>query len=541
LSIDYDEHAPDIAFQSVSPAPNANGWNNENVTVKFDCSNGGPSGLDAQTVSDVVTGEGKGLSGSAACTDGAGNKSQTATHGGIDIDRTGPTANIHVGRAPDHNGWYTSPVNISVTGSDPGGADASGVDFCDNDTNFSTDTDSNGVPVNKNCTDKAGNAGAPDSVTIKYDATAPNTTISSASKPDATTKSTSGKFQYSSSDPGSSFECSLDGSGFDTCPSGGFSYSGLGDGGHLFDVRATDPAGNQDGSPASYGWIVDTTGPVVNITTTLSEPSSDRTPTFMFNTEEGATYTCTFDPDKGGESGSCNNGTFEPTTPLADGKHAFEVVGKDKLGNEGEPKTFGPWTIDGTPGKRVPHADAVAGDSRVVLTWAYPRRIDHVVITRSSGGGTRTFTKPKKHWIDKSAENWHTYTYTLRSKDRAGNLSQRVKLRNVRPTDPLISPRDGVRVKRGHPPLFRWISVAGANQYNLQLWMRHRKVHGHRCCKVLSVFPKSSAYQLPRQWRYGGHTRQLVRKKTYDWYAWPYFRKKNSYGRLIGASFFRVR
>jgi hypothetical protein len=541
LSIDYDEHAPDIAFQSVSPAPNANGWNNENVTVKFDCSNGGPSGLDAQTVSDVVTGEGKGLSGSAACTDGAGNTSQTANHGGIDIDRTGPTANIHVGRAPDHNGWYTSPVNISVTGSDPGGPDASGVDFCDGDTNFSTDTDSNGTAVNKNCTDKAGNAGPPDTVTIKYDATAPNTTISNGSKPDPTTKSTSGKFQYSSSDSGSTFECSLDGSAFNNCGSGGFNYSGLDDGGHTFDVRATDPAGNLDGSPASYGWIVDTTGPVVNITTTLSEPSSDRTPAFEFATEEGATYVCTFDPDRNGESGACNNGTFEPQTPLADGKHTFEVVGKDALGNQGNPATFGPWTVDGTPGKRVPRAGAVAGDSRVVLTWAYPRRINTIVITRSPGGLARTFTKPKKGWTDMSAENWRTYTYTLRSKDSAGNLSEPVRLRNVRPTDPLIAPRDGVRVKRNHPPLFRWVSVTGANQYNLQIWLRHAKVHGKRCCKVQSVFPKSSAYQLPRQWRYGGHVHRLARNATYDWYAWPYFRKRNNYGRLIGASFFRVR
>ena len=42
-------------------------------------------------------------------------------------------------------------------------------------------------------------------------------------------------------------------------------YSGLGEGGHSFQVRARDAAGNES-APASYGWTVDSIAPVVTLT-----------------------------------------------------------------------------------------------------------------------------------------------------------------------------------------------------------------------------------------------------------------------------------
>ena len=58
---------------------------------------------------------------------------------------------------------------------------------------------------------------------------------------------------FSADEPGSAFECRLDGVGFDPCVSP-VSYMGLTDGGHLFEVRATDIAGNTDPTPASWSW-----------------------------------------------------------------------------------------------------------------------------------------------------------------------------------------------------------------------------------------------------------------------------------------------
>jgi hypothetical protein len=62
-------------------------------------------------------------------------------------------------------------------------------------------------------------------------------------------------FGFSASEGGSTFECSLDGAAFTLCSSPA-SYSSLGSGVHTFDVRAIDPAGNMDLTPASFSWTV---------------------------------------------------------------------------------------------------------------------------------------------------------------------------------------------------------------------------------------------------------------------------------------------
>src|SRR5207244_16086 len=130
-------------------------------------------------------------------------------------------------------------------------------------------------------TDPAGNTDpTPASSTWTVDLTAPNTTIDSS--PSDPSGNATPAFTFSSSEAGSSFECRVDGGSWSSCTSPHTTAS-LTDGSHTFAVRATDPAGNTDGSPATRTWTVDLTAPNTTIDSTPSGPSNDTTPTFTFS------------------------------------------------------------------------------------------------------------------------------------------------------------------------------------------------------------------------------------------------------------------
>ncbi|MDT8320043.1 MAG: hypothetical protein RQ826_05895 [Xanthomonadales bacterium] len=84
INIDF---TPPSIVGSASPAPNAAGWNNTDVTVHFDCSDA-LSGIDSCTA-DVVLGEGANQSQGGAATDRAGNGKATEVTG-INVDKTPP-------------------------------------------------------------------------------------------------------------------------------------------------------------------------------------------------------------------------------------------------------------------------------------------------------------------------------------------------------------------------------------------------------------------------------------------------------------------
>ncbi len=131
----------------------------------------------------------------------------------------------------------------------------------------------------------------------------PETLITSG--PSGTVASTSATFEFVWVACSGSFTCKLDGtplSAWTSCTSPKL-YTGLSQGAHTFQVRATGVNGT-DPSPAIGTWTVDTIAPDTSITAGPGF-TSDTTPTFSFtSTEGGGSFTCKVD---GGSYSSCIN------------------------------------------------------------------------------------------------------------------------------------------------------------------------------------------------------------------------------------------
>ncbi len=179
----------------------------------------------------------------------------------------------------------------------------------------------------------------PPSSTVKVDLTAPETTIDVA--PSDPSSDASPSFEFSSDEPGSTFECRLDGGAWNGCTSPE-TLSGLSDGNHTFRVRATDGAGLTDATPATYTWTIDTAPPNTFFDDAPPDPSNDDAPSFEFSANEpGATFECRLD---GGAWGACSSP--ETIGLLLDGSHTFEVRAIDGAGNVDASPASHTWTVD---------------------------------------------------------------------------------------------------------------------------------------------------------------------------------------------------
>jgi len=170
INIDKTGPAP---TGSRSPAANAHGWNNTDVTATFACSDL-LSGVDAGPLTpQVVSAEGAGQSRSATCTDKAGN-SASATVNTINIDKTAPSASATPAPAPNANGWNNTNVTVSFSGADP----LSGIDACSAAATLSGEAA--GQSASGSCADKAGNSASATASGINIDKTAPGIAFGAA-------------------------------------------------------------------------------------------------------------------------------------------------------------------------------------------------------------------------------------------------------------------------------------------------------------------------------------------------------------------------
>lgn len=167
------------------------------------------------------------------------------------------------------------------------------------------------------------------------------------SKPTNPTKSTSAEFVFHSTPAGAELECKLDSGPFVECASESgepYEYTGLTDGSHTFQTRATNSQGT--GAPASYTWIVDTQAPTASIKTSPASGSSGAGVAFTYASDQlSSTFECSLAKQGQGDSfASCPN-VGQTYNGLADGNYVFKVRATDKAGNQGSAVAYS-WEVN---------------------------------------------------------------------------------------------------------------------------------------------------------------------------------------------------
>jgi Big-like domain-containing protein len=328
----------------------------------------------------------------------------------ITIDNTPPTTTI---TAKPANPINSTSATFSFTASEPATfqcqLDGSAFASCSTPATYS------GLAVGSHtfavrATDAIGNVGVAATYTWTIDTSPPDTTITSS--PANPSNSTSPSFSFSSSESGSTFQCSLDGAAFAGCTSPR-AYAGLAPGSHTFQVKATDPAGNVDPTPASYTWTIDTAAPDTTITSSPANPSNSTSASFGFSSSEGgSTFECQL--DAGGYS-SC--ATPKAYSGLAPGSHTFQVRATDAAGNTDLTPASFTWTIDATAPDTTITTSPANPTSSTSVSFSFTSTEAGSFECQLDGAAFAGCTSPKAY-VGLAAGS---HNFQVRSTDTAGN------------------------------------------------------------------------------------------------------------------------
>ena len=253
-TVKVDKTAPTISAAETS-SPNANGWYNSNVTIRFTCADA-TAGLapTACPADQILSSEGNAVASTArTVTDLAGNTSAASNIVTVKIDKTAPTISAATTGAPNANGWYNSNVTVQFTCND----NLSGVASCPADELLSSE----GAAVAstaQSITDLAGNSSAASNVvTVKIDKTAPTISAAATTQPNAN--------GWYNSDVTVQFTCADGLSGVASCPADEVLDS---EGAAVASTAqtATDLAGNSSAASNVVTVQIDKTAPIVTVT-----------------------------------------------------------------------------------------------------------------------------------------------------------------------------------------------------------------------------------------------------------------------------------
>src|SRR5262249_50664715 len=158
-------------------------------------------------------------------------------------------------------------------------------------------------------------------------------------------------------------ECRVDEQPFAPCASP-YELPQLADGLRRFEVRAVDPGGIADPTPAAREFTVDTTPPETAIDAGPSGVVTTTAGSFAYSgppAEDTAGFECALD---GEGFHPCSTGGSD-FSHLAEGEHSFAVRAADALGNADQSPATRSWTIDFAGDLRAPETSVTAGPSGI--------------------------------------------------------------------------------------------------------------------------------------------------------------------------------
>jgi hypothetical protein len=247
----------------------------------------------------------------------------------------------------------------------------------------------------------------------------PVTTIDT--KPASPTNATAAAFTFHANVAGASFECKLDSGAFAGCTSG-VSYSGpLADGGHTFQVKATNASGT--GGAATYGWTVDTAAPAATIDTHPLDPSPGGSAAFEFHASESATFACSLTLSGAPDAyAACLSG--KTYSSLADGEYVFKVRATDQATNLGAPASF-TWQVDNSLADTTPPQTTIVAkppDPSTAADVAFSYSANEAGSSFECALDGAAFAACPVGGISYSGLANGPHSFQVRAKDSSGNL-----------------------------------------------------------------------------------------------------------------------
>ncbi len=428
--------SPTIDSSPPDPSDSANAsfsFSDSEAGVSFYCQldGGGFSSCSSpQSYTDLADG---GHSFQVTARDGLGNESAPAGYVWT-VDSAAPATPTIDSSPPDPSN--STDASFSFSDSEVGVSfycqlDGGGFSSCSSPQSY-TDLAEGSHSFQVKARDALDNESATADYSWTVDTQAPPSPTIDSTPPDPSS-STDASFSFSDSEAGVTFHCQLDGGGFSACSSPQ-SYSELAEGGHSFQVKARDAAGNESAS-AGYEWTIVDVPPVITLVTPADgSTTADSTPTFSgvagtaigdsvlvtVKVYSGATPTGTPLATVVAPVGVDGGYSIDAVEALPDGLLTAQAEQDDLSGNTGlsAPNTF---TVD-TEAPPSPTIDSSPPDPSDSASASFSFSDSEAGVSffcQLDGGGFSACSSPQSY----SDLGEGAHSFQVKARDAAGNES----------------------------------------------------------------------------------------------------------------------